>query len=150
MCVIYWGWLLLCLWLVAPLAAPAQEVRSSGPSSPASDAAAASGTAAVSHVQPSSFDDVIDRVVEGEHQLLAQMRSLRPMVETYLQNLKIDSSGNPFPVKDQYFLGRLDMSSGPDDVSFLGQPGFGRSRLRQLTGIYSLHFQSLGFAQMVV
>jgi len=38
---------------------------------------------------------------------------LHPMVETYLQDLKNDSTGNPLPVKDQYFLGRLDLSDGP-------------------------------------
>src|SRR5271166_742846 len=96
---------------------------------------------------PSSFDEVIDRVVERERMLLAQMRSLRPMVETYLQNLKPDANSNPAPVNDQYFLGRLDMSAGAEDVSFV-RPG-GRSRLNKLTGIFSLRFQPLGFAQMV-
>jgi hypothetical protein len=53
-------------------------------------------------------------------------------------------------VKDQYFLGRLDLSEGPEDVSFVGQPGFGRRMISKLTGAYSLHFLPLGFAQMVV
>lgn len=97
-----------------------------------------------------SFDEVIDRMVEREHLLLAQMRNLRPMVETYLQNLKSDANGNAAPINDQYFLGRLDMSDGPEDVSFTGQPGFGRNGLRKLTAIFSLHFQPLGFAQMIV
>lgn len=72
------------------------------------------------------------------------------MVETYLQDLKNDSDGNPIPVKDQYYLGRLDMTDGPEDVSFVGQPGFGHRMLAKLTGIYSLHFLPMGFAQMVV
>jgi hypothetical protein len=53
-------------------------------------------------------------------------------------------------VKDQYFLGRLDMSDGPEDVSFMGQPGFGRRMLNRVTGLYTLHYMPLGFAQMVV
>ena len=81
---------------------------------------------------------------------MAQMRHMHPMVETYLQNLKNDETGNGVPVKDQYYLGRLDMTDGPEDVSFVGQPGFGRRLVHKLTGIYSLHFLPMGFAQMVV
>ena len=99
---------------------------------------------------PASFNDVMDRVIQKEHLFLAQMRHMRPMVETYLQDLKSDSSGNARPVKDQYFLGRLDMSDGPEDTSFIGQPGFGRRMVTHLTSLYSMHFLPLGFAQMVV
>jgi len=97
-----------------------------------------------------TLDFVLDRVVEREHLFMAQMRHLHPLVETYLQDLKADSSGNTTPVKDQYFLGRLDMTDGPGDVSFVGQPGFGHRMVTKLTGIYSLHYLPLGFAQMVV
>lgn len=62
---------------------------------------------------PASFDDVMDRVIQREHLFLAQMRHMRPMVETYIQDYKTDSSGKNEPTKDQYFLGRLDMSDGP-------------------------------------
>jgi hypothetical protein len=101
---------------------------------------------------PATFNDVIERVAEHEHLFLAQMRHMHPMVETYLQDLKNDSNGNAFPVKDQYYLGRLDMSEGqgPEDTSFVGQPGFGTRMVSKLTGMYSLHFLPLGFAQMVV
>jgi hypothetical protein len=97
-----------------------------------------------------TLNDVLDHVVEREHLFMAQMRHMHPLVETYLQDLKNDPSGHPAPVKDQYFLGRLDMSEGPEDVSFVGQSGFGRRMLNKMTGIYSLHFLPLGFAQMVV
>jgi hypothetical protein len=99
---------------------------------------------------PVSFNDLMDRVVQREHLFLAEMRHMRPMVETYLQDLKTDSSGNSVPAKDQYYLGRLDMSDGPEDTSFVGQPGFGHRMIDHLTGIYSMHFLPLGFAQMVV
>jgi hypothetical protein len=97
-----------------------------------------------------TLNDVIDRVVQREHYFMAQMRHMHPMVETYLQDLKNDANGNASPVKDQYFLGRLDMSDGPEDVSFVGQPGFGHRMLSKLTGVYSLHYLPMGFAQMVV
>jgi hypothetical protein len=100
--------------------------------------------------QPATLSDVMDRVVQREHYFMAQMRHMHPLVETYLQDLKNDPQGNPQPVKDQYFLGRLDMSDGPEDTSFIGQPGFRRRMLAKLTGVYSLHYLPLGFAQMVV
>lgn len=97
-----------------------------------------------------TFDDVIDRVVEKEHQLLAQMRNLRPMVETYVQNLKADSDGNVSPVHDQYLLGRLDLSENAQDVSFLADVNFGRGRFSKMSSDLSRRFQARGFAQMVV
>src|SRR6202035_4334122 len=116
------------------------------PASPAPQAAATDSAPA----GQASFNDVMDRVVQREHLFLAQMHHMRPMVETYLQNLKTDKSGYSVPVKDQYYLGRFDMGDGPEDTSFVGQPGFGHRMLDRLTGLYSMHFLPLGFAQMVV
>jgi hypothetical protein len=144
------GWLSIFLFLAWLIPAAAQDSPISASSGSGSDAATLPSTAATPPSAPGSFEEVIDRVVEQEHLLLAQMRNLRPMVETYLQNLKSDANGNASPVNDQYFLGRLDMSDGPEDTSFVGQPGFGKGRLSKLTGVFSLHAQPLGLAQMVV
>lgn len=97
-----------------------------------------------------TLNDVLDRVVQREHFFVAQMRHMHPMVETYLQNLKMDKDEHNVPVSDEYFLGRLNMTDGPEDVSFVGQPGFSRRMLTKLTGIYSLRFLPMGFAQMVI
>jgi len=97
-----------------------------------------------------AFDDVIDRVIEREHQLLAQMRNLRPMVETYLQNLQADGEGNALPVHDQYFLGRLDLSENAQHVSFVDGSNPGRNRYSKLNSDLTRRFQASGFAQMVV
>ncbi|HVR26111.1 MAG TPA: M48 family metalloprotease [Candidatus Polarisedimenticolia bacterium] len=141
---------LLSLWFVlaSPFPALSQNSTSSAPQVSASDAPGQSGITLAP--APVSFNDVLDRVIEKEHLFVAQMRHMRPMVETYLQDLKSDSNGNTEPVKDQYFLGRLDMSDGPEDTLFVGQPGFGSRMAARLTGLYSMHFLPLGFAQMVV
>jgi Peptidase family M48 len=120
------------------------------PATEADDASVSSRTAYVPPPPPATLNDVIDRVVQREHYFMAQMRHMHPLVETYVQDLKNDKDGNAEPVKDQYFLGRLDMSDGTEDESFLGQPGFGHRMLAKLTGIYSLHYLPMGFAQMVV
>ncbi|MGA8215883.1 MAG: M48 family metalloprotease, partial [Candidatus Sulfotelmatobacter sp.] len=145
------GSLSFFLLLAWSLPAVSQDPASSATPPAATNAAPAAQSAeALSSPPPASFNDVIDRMVQREHLFLAQMRHMHPMVETYLQDLKIDKDGNPAPVKDQYFLGRLDMSEGPEDTSFVGQPGFGQRMVNRLTGLYSLHFLPLGFAQMVI
>jgi hypothetical protein len=126
--------------------ASASDVKTT-PDPPASGPPAQMGTVPSGAL---TLNDVIDRVVQREHYFMAQMRHMHPLVETYLQDLKSDPNGNPYPVNDQYFLGRLDMSEGPEDVSFVGQPGFGHRMFAKLTGVYSLHFLPMGFAQMVV
>jgi len=128
------------------------------PASAASDPSTPAGASVPTTTAPSpqvpalatTFNDVLDHVVQREHLFMAQMRHMHPMVETYLQDLKNDGTGSATPVKDQYYLGRLDMSDGPEDVSFVGQPGFGHRMVTKLTGVYSLHFLPMGFAQMVV
>jgi len=99
---------------------------------------------------PVSFDQVVDRIVEREHFFVAQMRHLHPLAETYIQNLKDDKEIGLVPVSDQYFLGRIDMSNGADDRSFMGQPGFSHRVLSHLTNLYSMKFLPQGFAQMVM
>ncbi|HXY78437.1 MAG TPA: M48 family metalloprotease [Candidatus Acidoferrales bacterium] len=100
-----------------------------------------------------SFDQVIDRAVEREHFFMAQMKHLHPLVETYLQNLKMDKEIDaPVPTSDVYFLGRLDMSDGTDDRAFYvpSTAGLGKRMLSKLSNVYSMKFLPLGFAQMVV
>ncbi len=161
--------LLSCCFLSAqdtPSSAAASDPAAAS-SSPASSAAQSPAQDAVSPVAPATvsstpaqsnesappaatLNDVLDRVVQREHFFIAQMRHMHPLVETYLQNLKTDSSGYSEPISDEYFLGRLDMSEGPEDISFVGQPGFGHRMMAKLTGVYSLHFLPMGFAQMVI
>jgi hypothetical protein len=100
-----------------------------------------------------SFDQVVDRTVEREHFFMAQMKHLHPLVETYLQNLKLDKDLDaPVPTSDVYFLGRLDMSEGTDDRTFVSPTtaGLGKRMLSKLSNVYSMKFLPLGFAQMVV
>jgi hypothetical protein len=107
-------------------------------------------SAAPNPVKPASFNEVVDRIVEREHFFVAQMRHMHPLVETYIQNMRSDKELGAVPVNDHYFLGRLDMSNGTDDRTFIQRPGFGRRMISSLTNMYSMHFLPLGFAQMVM
>ena len=99
---------------------------------------------------PASFDQVVDRIVEREHFFIAEMRHMHPLVETYIQNLRSDHDLGAVPISDQYFLGRLDMSEGTDDSSFIGPGTFRKRMVDHLTSLYKMEFLPLGFAQMVV
>ena len=98
----------------------------------------------------SSTDQILDRVVEREHAFVAQMRHLHPLVETYIQDMKTDKELGEVPISDHYFLGRLNLTNGPADDSFMAQPGFKSRVLGKLTSFYSMKFLPLGFAQMVL
>jgi hypothetical protein len=74
----------------------------------ASPAAAQSSTAS----QP-TLDQVIERVTQAEGELIERTRSLRPIVEAYIQELGPETQGVQLPVVDTYFLGRLDWRDGP-------------------------------------
>jgi hypothetical protein len=65
-----------------------------------------------------SFDQTVDRIVANERTFVTRMRTLHPLAETYIQNLREDSDHNVDPVSDQYFLGRVDLNSGPHDALF--------------------------------
>jgi hypothetical protein len=98
----------------------------------------------------SSTDQILDRVVEREHAFVAQMRHLHPLVETYIQDMRTDKELGEVPISDHYFLGRLNLTNGPADDSFMAQPGFKSRFLGKLTSFYSMKFLPLGFAQMVL
>jgi hypothetical protein len=154
------GWLsffLLTVWCLASLPGWGQDPAPAAEPSTAADAprteaqVAERASGGLSNPPPTSFNDVIDRVAQREHFFVAEMRHMHPMVETYLQYLKNEKdSTNATPVKDNYFLGRMDMNDGPEDTSFIGQPGLRQRMMSRLTGLYEMRFLPLGFAQMVV
>src|SRR6266480_2435975 len=138
----FFGFILLSTWTLG------QDGNSKGVLSQNHDPAATQLNVPVPG--PASFDQVLDKVAEREHFFTAQMRHLHPLVETYIQNLKSDHELGMVPVNDQYLLGRIDLSNGTEDRSFMGQPGFKSRVFAKLTSLYAMRFLPLGFAQMVI
>jgi hypothetical protein len=97
-----------------------------------------------------SIDQVADRVIDRERAVVAQMKHLHPIAETYIQNLKSDHDSIVVPSSDQYFLGRLDLSDGVGDQLFEKQTGLSLRALNLFPGIFSRRFLPVGFAQMVM
>ncbi|HTZ99043.1 MAG TPA: hypothetical protein VMB02_01855 [Candidatus Aquilonibacter sp.] len=90
-------------------------------------AAAQSQTADRTQPQPSTstagpvttVDQAIDRIIAREHDEVAAIRRYNPIVETYVQDMKPDADMGIVPMKDQYFLGQAQLSSGIGDDSML-------------------------------
>jgi hypothetical protein len=98
-----------------------------------------------------SFDQTVDRVVERERKFVATMKGMRPLAETYIQNLHEDQDHNVEPVSDQYFLGRIAMNDGLRDSLFETQrAGFLRHLSNRFSSAFSYKFLPQGFAQMVI
>ena len=98
-----------------------------------------------------SFDRTVDRIVERERRFVATMRGLHPLAETYIQNLHQDKDHNVEPVNDQYFLGRLDLTDGPQDALFQkARTGFGHHFVNPFSAALTYKFLPRGFAQMVM
>jgi len=71
----------------------------------AADAAAQSQTLTV--------DQAIDRFIERERMLMGTLRSLTPLVETYIQEFRRDKELGIVPERDHYYLGKADLRDAP-------------------------------------
>src|SRR5581483_3284595 len=151
---------------VQPAATPARMLAaqvSAVASSPAAAASAAPAAASPSNDAPATAhpaapqkelaatlaDQVIDRIIEREHALMMMLRTRTPIVETYLQNLKLDPQLGPVPKNDRYFLGRMDLSDSIDRKTFLSDENIQKHLLGGLTKFFKVQYQPLGFSWMI-
>jgi Peptidase family M48 len=94
-------------------------------------------------------DQVINRIVEGEAQLIHLLRNFRPVVETYLQNMQPDEELGMVPKGDEYFLGRLDFARGVGEESYL-EHGHIPQFLRKIKGAYALRYSPAELSRAVL
>jgi hypothetical protein len=65
------------------------------------------------------FDEIITRAIQSEKRLMQELKGRQPVVETYIQELKPDKTLGATPLRDFYFLGKLDLTNGIDVGSFI-------------------------------
>jgi len=109
------------------------------------------------------MDQVVDRVIVREKELIKFLEPHTPVVETYLQNLTQDEKLGPVPEDDKYFLGRMDLSESIDRSDFLSEKG-GKEKDRKekdkeesmekrllggFTKRFKFQYQPLGFSWMI-
>ena len=90
------------------------------------------------------------RIFYREAKFIQDLRSYTPMAETYIQEFNRDEELGQVPSSDKYFIGRLIMKNGIENLSFQNQskssPHF---ILEKLNGFYKMNYVALGFMQMV-
>src|SRR5579864_7294889 len=100
---------------------------------------------------PATFDEAVDRIVARENVVIRTMKTMHPLVETYIQTMKTDPELGLVPESDDYFLGKLDLTKGfTIDQSYLTEPGFATMFLQKFTSLTSSRFSAKGFASMVL
>ncbi len=118
------------VFLAAPLVAPAQSLAPVG-----------------------ALDQVISKVSSRERQEMDMIRQHSPLVETYIQKVRItESDGSWVPDGDHYFIGRAEFAKGLD-LQPLPKPGDDSLHrvLASLTHLFDFgtEFLPQGFLQMI-
>jgi hypothetical protein len=107
---------------------------------------------------PTTMDQVVDRVIQRERDLIKFLSPRTPIVETYLQNLTQDPQLGPIPQDDHYFLGRMELSDSIDRSDYLDNKGRDKDNkdesmekhlLGELTRKFKFQYQPLGFSWMI-
>jgi hypothetical protein len=154
------NWMVLAL-LASTMTATAQQSASAPQNlQPASTTQSATTPAQPSQANlapPTTMDQVVDRVILREKDLIKFLAPRTPIVETYLQDLTQDTQLGPIPQNDHYFLGRMDLSDSIDRNDYLQDKGKSKDKeegmkqrlLGGLTKKFKLQYQPLGFSWMV-
>ncbi len=93
-----------------------------------------------------NLDEVIDRAINGEHILVDKLRTKEPVIETYIQEMKKDSDLGFVPEHDFYFLGKLNITNGIVDSSFLPSRPLVKKVPHFFTSFFSTEYFPGGFA----
>jgi hypothetical protein len=98
---------------------------------------------------PTTMDQLVDRIIEREHNLMKLLQGRTPIVETYLQNLTQDPQLGPVPKNDRYFLGRMDLSKSIDRKDYMKQESMEKRLLGGFTKLFTMQYRPLGFSWMI-
>ena len=160
------NWMILALLAVSLTAVAQQPASTPQNPQPAAAAPAAPTSNAQSPAQPAqaqaplapptTMDQVVDRVILREKELVKFLSPRNPIVETYLQDLAQDPQLGPIPHDDHYFLGRMDLKDAIDRSDYLqdkgkkdSDEGMEKHLLGEFTKKFKFQYQPLGFSWMI-
>ncbi len=93
-----------------------------------------------------NLEEVINRAINSEHVLVDRLRSKEPVIETYIQEMKKDPDLGLVPNHDFYFLGKLNISNGVVDDSFLPKGNVVKAVPHFFKSFFSTEYFPGGFA----
>jgi hypothetical protein len=109
--------------------------------------------AAAQSPNPTTMEQVLDRISARETEVVQSLRQHSPMVETYIQNLRTDKALGSVPDGDRYFLGRAALGEGVrlHMISQKHAGGLKQKVFGSFTGLFSfdIHYVPDGFLQMI-
>jgi len=86
------------------------------------------------------LDEMIDRMIKREHVEIAAFDLYTPIIETYIQEVRINQLTGAVPKSDYYFLGQAD---------FQGRPKVHSMTASSKKGSFLWSFDPAGFLQMI-
>ncbi len=152
------NWMVLALLAVTITAVaqqPASAPQNLQPVAATTPAQSQPGQAQPTLAPPTTMNQVVDRVILREKELIKFLSARTPVVETYLQNLTQDSQLGPIPQEDHYFLGRMDLSQSIDRSDYLEGKGKDKEEsmekhlLGEFVKKFKFQYQPLGFSWMI-
>ena len=99
--------------------------------------------------QPTSPNEVVDKIVAQEQAEVQLLRQYTPLVETYIQYLRADNEAGAVPHGDKYFLGRAALAKGVDLEPLNRNIGFNHELFAGLREFFTAEFAPRGFLQMI-
>ncbi len=97
-----------------------------------------------------SMDKAVDKAIENERLLTKSMANMKPLIETYVQNMEPHPDLGAVPKSDRYFLGKLDLSHGMRQTSLLPESGWISTLGQRVKQVYSVTFLPDGFGAMIL
>jgi hypothetical protein len=99
--------------------------------------------------QPGTTSEIVDRVVAQEQSEISYIRQYSPLVETYIQYLRLDKQLGTVPDGDKYFLGRAKLANGVELEPLEYESGLKKKLLEDWREFVSTSFVPGGFLQMI-
>jgi hypothetical protein len=99
--------------------------------------------------QQPSLAEIQNRIVAQEQIEMRTLHQYRPLVETYIQYLRLDKQLGEVPDGDKYFLGRAELAKGVELEPFNRDSGVKHKIFGTWGNFFSVEFLPRGFLQMI-
>jgi hypothetical protein len=138
--------------ILALIAIPTAITAQDAPGIPTQQlpATAAQQPAGTNAQQPMTKSEVVDKIISQEQVEVQLLRQYSPLVETYIQNVRLDKQSGAVPDGDKYFLGRAELDKGVELEPLNRDAGSMKHKVFGGWGsFFSTEFVPRGFLQMI-